>query len=180
MVLSGSELCTVHLAFVVQGEISKHGSLHFSCKQDCLLGQSWSVVHSATLTGTEGKESFTKWEENSTFSFCSYFWYKLNHMDFPDIPLCIRRWLCDYVLYNLHWLSSPGKGLHISHFYMPMGQHTLDLRGIHIACIFRMGSLCILASKHMMLCGFLRCTQHWHHISQRCMGQCIPCCSKLP
>ena len=52
IVLNGNVLWTVHSALLAQGAIAKHGSLHFSCKHDCLLGQSLSVVHSTFGIGT--------------------------------------------------------------------------------------------------------------------------------
>ena len=60
IVLNGSVLWTVQSALLAQGAIAKHGSLHFSCKHDCLLGQSLSVVHSTFGIGTVLEEKENK------------------------------------------------------------------------------------------------------------------------
>jgi hypothetical protein len=58
----------VHSALLAQGDMAWQGSLHFSCKQDCLLGQSLSVVHSTFGTGTVVAKKkkmlqFKQWQE---------------------------------------------------------------------------------------------------------------------
>ena len=45
-------------ALLAHGDMARQGSLHFSCRQDCLLGQSLSVVHS-----TLGNSTVQKWQK---------------------------------------------------------------------------------------------------------------------
>ena len=163
IVLKGSVLCTVHFALSAQGEMASQGFLHFSCRQACLLGQSWSVVHSAIFTGTyflkRNRKAFRSCLLNDVREL-PYFLCKLNHKGFLGILSCIHRWPCGYGLCSQHLLSSLRMDQHIFHFCMPGCLHTLGLRGTHIAGTFHMDCPYTLDDTCNWLCDFSHYSQH--------------------
>ena len=182
IVLSGSVLWTVQSALVEHGDMARQGSLHFSCRQDCLLGQSLSVVHSTLGSGTVQIENvgYSKGLQKSNLGILNaYFCCKLSHMDFLCSQSYTRILLCGFLLCSQHWWSSLHKGLHIFHSCMPSNRHIQGLRDIHIACIFHRGCLCSLACTCRLLCGSWHYIQHSGHNFQKCKGPSILCCSKL-
>jgi hypothetical protein len=76
MVREGAVFCTLHSAFLPQGERAGQGSRQVSCMQARRLGQSLSTTHSGrliTASGTEKGEGHREFNERKNGKKLNFF-----------------------------------------------------------------------------------------------------------